>query len=327
MNYEIYVAIFINPKSQQVQAMKKLHGVVTAMTTPFTVGGEVNISALKNLTNFYISRGVNCLYPCGTTGEMFLLSVDERKRIAETVIAEAAGRVTVFIHVGAMNLRDTLELARHAHSCGADGIGVVTPAFFGVTEREIIEYYAAVSGALPDNFPVYLYNIPQLSGNDLLPAAAIQIAERCKNVVGIKYSYPDFLRTSEYLRINNGAFSVLVGTDRLFFAGLSIGCAGLVSGISSVFPEPFVALFKAFKEGNLDRASALQQYASQISEILHNGANMAFFKAGQDIRGLAGGHMRAPLLDLPEEHKVNLRKAIEAFTARVEGEIELTDWQ
>lgn len=89
---------------------------------------------------------------------MFRLSNEERKKVAETVVKTALGRVTVFIHVGAMKQEDTLELAEHAVS-----IGVVSPAFFNVNDLEMEEYFVTVANSVPNDFSVYLYNIPQCS--------------------------------------------------------------------------------------------------------------------------------------------------------------------
>ena len=89
--------------------MKKLYGVITAMTTPFTADNKVDVAALEAQTEYLIQKGVQCLYPCGTTGEMYLMSAEERELVAETVVKKAAGRVTVFIHVGAMD-QDTFCL-------------------------------------------------------------------------------------------------------------------------------------------------------------------------------------------------------------------------
>jgi dihydrodipicolinate synthase/N-acetylneuraminate lyase len=238
---------------------------------------------------------------------MYRLSVEERKSVAETVVEAAGGKVTVFIHAGAMTQRDTLDLAKHAHEAGADGIGVVTPSFFSVNDREMEAYYETVAGSVPRDFPVYLYNIPQCSGNDLKADVAQRIADRCENVVGIKYSYPDFLRTNEYLRINGGAFSVLVGTDRLFNAALAMGCSGVVSGISCVYPEPFVAVYKAHLEGRGDEARRIQILATRFCEVLRNGSNMSYFKEALRMRGIPAGFMRAPQLDLTPEEINELR--------------------
>jgi 4-hydroxy-tetrahydrodipicolinate synthase len=289
--------------------MKKMRGVITAMVTPFDGAGNVDIKAARGLTRFLIAKGVDCLYPAGTTGEMYLMSVDERKKLAEAVIEENAGRATVYIHVGAMTLEDTVALARHAKDAGADGIGAVTPSYFSVNEREMEEYYVEISKSVPADFPVYLYNIPQCSTNDLKPATVERIAARCPNVVGIKYSYHDMLRVSEYLRVRGGDFSVVVGTDRLFFPALMLGCSGTVSGVSSVCPEPFVAIYDAVKKGDLDRAREMQKAAFDICDVLKNGANMAYFKSALGFRGVEGGHMRRPLMDLGKDESGALASA------------------
>ncbi len=294
--------------------MKKLHGVTIAMVTPMDEGGAVNYAELGNLTDFLIERGVDCLYPCGTTGEMFHLSVDERKKIAETVVARAANRVTVYIHVGAMTLEDTITLARHACEVGADGVGVVTPAFFGATPAELENYYITVANALPEDFPVYLYNIPQCAANDLSLASVKRIAAACKNVVGIKYSFADMLRTQDYLYAKEG-FSVLQGADRLLLAVLAMGGDGTVTGTGCVYPEPFVALMKAWKEGNLEEARKLQKAANIIVETMHCGANMAYFKEALKLRGIGGNHMRAPQIDLTKAEVAAYVKELEAAEA------------
>jgi 4-hydroxy-tetrahydrodipicolinate synthase len=278
--------------------MKRLYGVTTAMVTPFNKDGQVDLNRVEQLTVFLIAKGVHCLYPLGTTGEMLRLSESERKAVAETVVKTAAGRVTVFIHVGATTQEETIALAQHAHSIGADGIGVVTPIFLGANNREMEAYFVAVASSVPHDFPMYLYNIPQCAANDLTTEVAQRVANKCNNVIGIKYSYPDFLRTYEYLGINGGDFSVMQGSDRLFLAALALGCEGVISGVSCVFPEPFVAVYNAYLENNLDKARALQKTAVTYCEALKNGSNMSYFKEALKWRGIDAGVMRVPQLDL-----------------------------
>ncbi len=218
----------------------------------------------------------------------------------------AAGRVTAYVHAGAMNQRDTIELVQHAHAIGADGVGVVTPAFFSVNDAEMEEYYIAVARSVPEDFPVYLYNIPQCAANDLKSAVVARIAMRCPNVVGIKYSWADFIRTSEYLRTREGDFSVVIGADRLLVPGLALGCDGTVSGVSGVCPEPFVAIYEAWLAADLDKARHWQAVASSICELLKNGSNMAYFKAALAARGMAVGPMRRPLMELPADEATRL---------------------
>lgn len=293
--------------------MKKLYGVITAMTTPFDEKGQVDAEALEQQTEFLIGKGVDCLYPTGTTGEMYLCSAEERELIAETVVKKAAGRVTVFIHVGAMTQDETIRLARHAHKIGADGIGVVTPSYFTVDERAMIAYYKEVCGALPQDFPVYVYVIPQLAHNDILPETMEKICAACPNVVGVKYSYPDMSRIMKYLRVKGGDFSVVFGADHLFLPALAAGCDGTVSGCSGPFPEPFVEVYRQFKAGNLEAAQKAQDHANDIVWLMKSGSDMSIFKNILTFRGVRGGHMRKPLLDLSEADVAKLRQDVEKF--------------
>lgn len=293
--------------------MKKLYGVTTAMTTPFDENGAVDYEAMAIQAKMLVDKGVHCLYPCGTTGEMLRLSLDERKKLAETILKAADGKVTVYIHCGAMRQDDTIELVRHAYEIGADGAGVVTPQFFGLTSRELEEFYAAVSKSVPETFPIYLYNIPQCAANDISIQTAERIAARCPNIIGIKYSFADINRTMDYLRINNWSFSVMHGCDRVFLAMLALGCDGTVSGISGVFPEPFVAVYEAFQRKDYETALKLQRQAARITDILKAGSNMSYFKEALKMRGIPAGHMRQPQLDITEEEISKLRADLEAF--------------
>jgi 4-hydroxy-tetrahydrodipicolinate synthase len=292
--------------------MKKLFGVTVAMITPLDDGGQIMEAAVRKHVDFLIDKGVNCLYPGGTTGEMYLLSVDQRKKLAETVVNQAAGRVTVFIHAGAMAQSDTIELARHARQIGADGIGVVTPSFFKAGDREMEEYFVAVAQSVPADFPMYVYNIPQCSTNDLKAEVIGRVVDRVPNVIGVKYSFVNMYRAAEYLKINNGNFSVLMGEDRLLTEVLAMGGAGVVSGSASVYPEPLVALYQAYQEGNFAEARKQEALATEVFDLLKNG-NMAYFKAALKMRGIDAGHMQKPLLDLPEAEMAELRAKLQKY--------------
>lgn len=288
--------------------MKKMYGVVTAMTTPFLSTGEVDFQALDQETEFLIKSGVNCLYPCGTTGEMLLMTNEQREAVAEAVVKKAAGRVIVFIHVGAVRKEDTIRLANHAHRIGADGIGVVTPSFFGLTEREMIQYYVDVANSIPADFPMYLYNIPQCSTNDLSANACEEIAKLCPNVIGVKYSFCNMHRILDYLCVRNHDFSVLVGTDRLLLPALEIGCDGTVSGASSVFPEPFVEVYQNYLSNNKTGAVSALWDANDIVNKLEAGSRISIFKEVQRMRGLIGGFVHSPIMEVTEEEASELEK-------------------
>jgi len=290
--------------------MKKLYGVITAMTTPFNASGQVDTAALEKQVEFLISKKVNCLYPCGTTGEMYLMNAEERKTVAETVVKKAAGRVTVFIHTGAMTQEETIGLSRHALEIGADGIGVVTPSYFKINDNAMIQYYCNIAQSLPKDFPIYTYSIPQLSGNEISVNVMEEITSRCANIIGIKYSYPDMNRLAQYLGIKNRSLSVVFGPDQLFLPALVMGCDGTVSGCSGPVPEPFVEVYSKYLAGDLQGAHIAQLKASEAVRILQGGSDLAIFKMVLGARGIPGGYVRKPFLELDEEKKKQIHEAI-----------------
>lgn len=276
--------------------VKKLYDVVIPIITPLTEQDEIDVESLENLTEYLIRKGVDCLYPCGTTGEMVYLTNDERKLIVETVVKKTAGRIPVFAQVGAANTRDTVELARHAVKCGADGIGVVTPWYFQLSPKALVDFYVEVAASVPEDCSVYLYSIPQNAVNDLTPAIAVEIAERCPNVLGIKYSYPDMTRLQQFMTIRGGDFDVLVGPDHLYEALVAVGGKGVVSGNAMVIPEHYAAVKRAMAANDWELATALQRRTNLLNAILCAKNNIGCYKVVlRELGVIATTRMRKPM--------------------------------
>lgn len=281
--------------------MKKLHGIVTAMVTPIGKDRKILMPSVDALVEKLIRSGIHGLYPLGSTGEMLLLDSQERKSMAERVIETTAGRIPVFIHIAAPTTREAVELAKHASEAGADGIAAVTPMYYAVSDEEMVEYYDAIARNVPADFPVYLYNLPQSTINDLSVDVCSRLAQMHPNIIGIKYSYPDLLRTRKYLEVNNGTFSVLQGCDLLVDAALALGCDGIVSGLSNSFPEAFVQAYDAVRAGDEDAVRAAMKKVCSVGDILLDGGGMANMKAALALQGIEMGEMVPPLLPASPE--------------------------
>lgn len=285
--------------------MKKLYGTAVPIVTPFDDEGNVDVPSLESLTEYIVGSGLQCLYPCGTTGEMCLLTQEERKLVVETVVKKTAGRIPVFAQVGAMTLKDTVELARHAVEAGCDGVGVVTPIYFKLSDRGLIDYYTTVARSLPEGFPMYLYGIPQNAVNDISVQVAEEVAKACKNVVGIKYSYPDMTRLQKFMLVNDEQFSVLVGPDHLFQAVTAVGGDGVVSGNAMIIPEHYVKLWEALQKGDQMLALRLQRRTNVLNGILCEKNNISAYKVLLREMGIIRtANMRAPMEEMtPEEEQ------------------------
>ena len=285
--------------------MKKLYGTAVPIVTPFDDEGNVDVPSLESLTEYIVGSGLQCLYPRGTTGEMCLLTQEERKLVVETVVKKTAGRIPVFAQVGAMTLKDTVELARHAVEAGCDGVGVVTPIYFKLSDRGLIDYYTTVARSLPEDFPMYLYGIPQNAVNDISVQVAEEVAKACKNVVGIKYSYPNMTRLQKFMLVNDEQFSVLVGPDHLFQAVTAVGGDGVVSGNAMIIPEHYVKLWEALRKGDQMLALRLQRRTNVLNGILCEKNNISAYKVLLREMGIIRtANMRAPMEEMtPEEEQ------------------------
>lgn len=144
----------------------KYQGVIPAFYACYDEKGEISTEGVKALTRHLISKGVKGVYVGGSSGECIYQHVDERKKVLEAVMEEAKGKLTVIAHVGCNNTADSVELAAHAQSVGADAIASIPPIYFHLPEYAIAEYWNAMSAAAPD-LDFVIYNIPQLAGTAL----------------------------------------------------------------------------------------------------------------------------------------------------------------
>jgi 4-hydroxy-tetrahydrodipicolinate synthase len=287
-----------------------IRGLIVPTLTPFTAGdGLLDEAALVAHMGWLIERGVHGLMPCGTTGEGPLLTVAERQRIAEIVVEQAAGRVPVLVHVGTASTRETIELAQHAQRSHADAVSVVTPYYFRLSDAALVEHFCAVADAVPD-MPVFLYNIPQCTGNPLSAGAAATIAARCPNVIGIKDSSGNLDTLAGFVGIRAHDWTVLCGGDGIILRALNMGASGAVSGNGNVVPEVIAGLFEAYWSGDAAVAQAQQGRLDQARQALGDGGDLSLFKRALELRGLRGGAVRPPLLETTSERVTHAREML-----------------
>lgn len=278
----------------------KMKGIITALVTPFDEKGNILEFALRKLCDFQLKKHVNGLLILGTTGEGISIDLEERKLVAEIVVDELKGKLPVMVHVGSSNIKEVTSLTKHAVDIGADAITSITPYFFKVSDKEIFDFYIELSKNVPNDYPVYLYNFPNATGNDISPQVLKKLIEERENIVGIKYSSDNMTRMQEYLKLQSPDFKIYSGADQLFLPMLCLGCDGLVSGNANIFPELFVSIFDSYSESDYNTAKLLHQYGNEIAKLFKYG-NIPAIKAGMEFRGLNGGFVRKPLEGLTKD--------------------------
>ena len=293
--------------------MKALKGIVCASITPMGAKGCVDHESMASLARYLKQNGINCIYPNGTNGESLSLSEEERKSIAEIVTREAGDKCTIYIQCGSADLEQTLRLIRHAHQVGADGVGVMTPAFFKCDQLALENYYDQICQEIQED-PIYLYNIPCCTGNDILPELFSKLKEKYANIQGIKFSASDMLRLRQYLQVTK---HVLIGCDALVLDCLMAGGMGTVSGPCAAFPEAFVRLYRAFEAGDFEQARKNQQWIYQTTIALSGIPEIPAIKQVLKWRGIIKSETcRAPFRGLTREELARLEKACDDYAAQ-----------
>ena len=279
-----------------------LAGVVAPTVTAFGASGDLDAAATAAHARFVVAGGADAVFPLGTNGEFAMLSGTERRRVVETV-ADAV-EVPVIAGVGHPSTRETVASAEHAQRAGADGVVVVTPYYYPLDDRAAIDHYGAVAAAV--DLPVYVYHIPGRTGNDLSLDAMAAIAD-VDGVAGVKDSSKDVPWLAAAID-DNPDLTFLAGSDSLLFAGLQVGCAGLVSAVANAFPELVADLYAAYDAGDERRAERLQSRVFDVRSALKRGPYMAGVKTALSLRDLdfdVGG-LRAPLRRMDDDDRAAL---------------------
>ena len=286
-----------------------LAGVVPPTVTAFDATGDVDPAATAAHARFVVDNGADGVFPLGTNGEFATLTAAERRRVVETV-AEAV-EAPVIAGVGHPSTRGAVAHAEHAERVGADGVVVVTPYYYPVDGRAAVDHYRAVADAV--DLPVYVYHIPGRTGNELSLATLERLAA-VDGVAGVKDSSKDVPWLAQAVDRAPG-LTFLAGSDSLLFAGLEVGCAGVVSAVADVFPGLVADLYGAYDAGDESRSRELQSTVFDVRSALKRGPYMAGVKTALSLRdpGFDVGGLRAPLRTMDETD----RAALEADLAEL----------
>lgn len=278
---------------------EKFKGIFPALLTPFNEDESINFDALKQLVNRLIAQGVKGFYVDGSTGEAFLLTIEERKQLIRAVAEYAKGKCTLIAQIGSIALPDAIELARCAESAGYDAISSVPPFYYKFSFAEIKRYYFAIADAV--DLPMIIYNVPIYTG---VSFTAEQMGEFLQDdrFIGVKHTSSDYFALRQF----RSAFPdkvMLNGFDEMLLAGLSLGANGAIGSTYNFMPDKFIRIYQLFNEGKIEEAVRLQEEADCIIAALCKVGVMQGEKAILTKLGVPMGKLRAPFIDISDEQK------------------------
>ncbi len=218
---------------------ERLHGAIAASVTPLREGGRaVDLDAIEGLIAFLAGGGIDGILACGTTGEGILLSVPERRDVAQRFSDVRPPGFQLAVHAGAQTTADTVVLAAHAQQVGADAVAVIAPPYFPLDGEELFRHLLSAAEACAP-VPFYVYEFAARSGYAIPPAVIARVAEAAPNLTGLKVSDGPLEAVEPYLDLG---LDVFVGLEPLVLEGMERGAVGSVSGLATAFPQIVAAL-------------------------------------------------------------------------------------
>lgn len=285
-----------------------MHGTGVPLVTPFTEDGDIDETSIPKLASWVIEQGVDFLVPCGSTGESELLTLAERAFVTELVVDAVPDEVPVVAGTGHPGLEETLLQTDRAADAGADAALVITPHYFTHDQETLEAYFRDVAAASP--LPVYLYNMPKLTGMELAPDVIGRLATH-ENIHGMKDSSGDLEALQRYqTATNDHDFDLLVGNGGIYAAGLDIGAEGGILAMANVVPERASEIYRFHQASKHAAAREVNQRVVELNHALTKRHGVPGTKAAMRSRDVPAGVARKPFRPVDEPTELELEDLV-----------------
>ena len=280
---------------------EKYCGIFPAFYGCYDKNGEISTEGVKAFARWLRDKSVQGLYVGGSSGECIYQTVEERKKVLEAVMEAVGDDLVIIAHVACNSTKESIELARHAESLGVDAIASIPPIYFRLPDEAIAQYWNDISSAAP-NTDFFIYNIPQLAGVSLNIPLLKKMLEnpRCIGVKNSSMPVQDIQMWTD-----EGAL-VFNGPDEQLFSGLCAGAVGGIGGTYGAMPQLYLAIYNAFKEGNIEKAKAVQNECCRIIYKMCSGKSNMYAMIKETLRILGApdcGDARKPFIGFKEEER------------------------
>jgi 4-hydroxy-tetrahydrodipicolinate synthase len=283
-----------------------LGSVITAMVTPFTADGAVDVDRFRELATFLVDNGSDGVVVCGTTGESPTLSDEEKLALFAAAVETVGGRATVIAGTGTYDTGHSAHLTRQATELGVDGILVVTPYYNKPPQRAIVRHFEEIAAAT--HLPVVAYNIPTRVVINIEPTTIARLAE-IENVVGVKQALDD----PEQARFiaDETRLDLYSGDDPNTFAFLELGGVGVVSVTAHLWGPQIAEMIRRHRDGDVEGARAIHEELQPSYDLLRTQVNPIPIKAALNLTGHEVGGHRLPMVEPDEAELAQIRSCLE----------------
>jgi len=285
-----------------------IEGVLVPVVTPFNSGGSIDFPALSTLLDSLIEAGVSGIIACGTTGEYYTFSDEERRSVMAFIADKVANRALLIAGVNDTHTAGSIAKAEQAKAMGYQGLMLAPPIYCLPQQDEIITHYHSVSAAV--DMPIIMYNFPARSGVEISVESVIELS-RDKNIIGIKESSGDFSRALTLINAGMENFDVVCGSDDQSADYLFWGVRSWIGGAANYLPQAHVQMLESAKVGDYD---SVRKIMRRILPVIQNQESADYnqkAKLGVTHIGIPVGEVRAPLKPISDEDKTDFINALQ----------------
>jgi dihydrodipicolinate synthase/N-acetylneuraminate lyase len=258
------------------------------MLTPFDAEGHINEKTIAEMVEFFISKGVNGIFPVSNVGEFIQISEDQKRKFVDIVIATAKGRVKITPGISSPNPRQSIEFGNYCMKAGADAVVVSAPYYFKYPLEIVESFLSTVAKGL--DLPVILYNIP-LFAHEITLDSLRRLLE-IDTIVAIKESSGSQANLLNILNLVDGMkrdFRVMVGWEEMFLSALTAGANGCMVASGGILPEVMTGVLRHVQAGNMEEASRYQRLVARATEQMKKIFFPYGYKLGMQARGFDMG--------------------------------------
>ncbi len=285
----------------------EIRGCGTALVTPFSRDGTIDVDALRRLVQFQLREGIDFLVPCGTTGETPTLEKEEYLGVIRVVVEEVGGKIPIIAGVGGNNTQHICELAKEVSLLGVQGILSVAPYYNKPTQEGLFQHFKAIAEST--NLPVILYNVPSRTSSNIEPATVARLS-KISNIIGIKEASGSIIQQMEVIHAVEPGFAVLSGDDAFTFPLMSLGGVGVISVVSNEIPGEMTTLVRLLLEEKYREARKLNAKLLPLMQANFIETNPIPVKAALAMMGMIEEVYRLPLVPMKPENRARLEKEL-----------------
>ena len=275
-----------------------INGILVPIVTPFDKNGDIDTAVLTDIVNSFINKGVAGIVACGTTGEYYTFSPEERELVLSTIAKAAKGKITLIAGVNSLSTEHSIELANQAKRLGYDGLMLSANPYSLPSQEGIIAHFEKVADA--SSLPIIMYNFPDRVGVNIDFETVAHLAKH-PNIVGIKESSGDFSHALRMMQANFENFEVVCGCDDQPVDFFFWGSKSWIAGAANVFPEEQVKLFNAAQAGDWELAKQIMSDIYPAIHSMESGNYNQKAKAGCLKGTVDVGNVRLPLVPMTKE--------------------------